>query len=62
MTEQKSTESAPERSTRISLRAYERAQQRGFQPGHEWADWFAAEREIEESEGADHTGQSGSAE
>jgi hypothetical protein len=50
------------RHVRLSRHAYEKAQQRGFQPGHEWADWFAAEREMEESEGADHTSQSGSVE
>jgi hypothetical protein len=31
----------------IARRAYELAQARGFQPGHEVEDWLQAEREIE---------------
>jgi hypothetical protein len=31
---------------RISQVAYYKAQQRGFAPGHDWEDWFAAEREV----------------
>jgi len=31
---------------RISKIAYFKAQQRGFAPGHDWEDWFAAEREV----------------
>jgi len=34
---------------RISQLAYYKAQERGFAPGHEWEDWFAAEREVTES-------------
>jgi len=31
---------------RIAERAYYRAQQRGFSPGYELDDWFAAEAEV----------------
>jgi hypothetical protein len=31
----------------ISQVAYFKAAQRGFAPGYEWEDWFAAEREID---------------
>jgi hypothetical protein len=37
----------PEVAERISRRAYEIAQQRGFEPGHELEDWLQAERELE---------------
>jgi Protein of unknown function (DUF2934) len=30
----------------IAQRAYAKAQQRGFAPGHESDDWFAAEHEL----------------
>lgn len=30
----------------IARAAYFRAQHRGFAPGNEWNDWFAAEREV----------------
>ena len=30
----------------IAEEAYYRAQQRGFQPGHELEDWIAAEKEV----------------
>jgi hypothetical protein len=33
------------REERIRIAAYYRALKRGFAPGHEWADWFAAEEE-----------------
>ena len=35
-----------DRQMRISKVAYYKAQQRGFAPGHDWEDWFAAEREV----------------
>ncbi|MBL8381881.1 MAG: DUF2934 domain-containing protein [Burkholderiales bacterium] len=35
------------RAARIAERAYFRAQQRGFAPGHELDDWLAAEREVD---------------
>lgn len=38
------------RHVRISQAAYYKAQQRGFVPGHDWEDWFAAEREVTESD------------
>ena len=36
----------------IAEAAYYRAQQRNFEPGHELEDWCAAEREIQERQGA----------
>jgi DUF2934 family protein len=30
----------------IAQEAYYRAQQRGFEPGHELEDWIAAEKEV----------------
>lgn len=38
---------SPEVAKRISQRAYELAERRGFEPGHEIEDWLQAEREIE---------------
>lgn len=38
--------SGTDRQMRISKVAYYKAQQRGFAPGHDWEDWFAAEREV----------------
>lgn len=31
---------------RIAVAAYYRAEQRGFEPGHELEDWIAAEKEV----------------
>jgi Protein of unknown function (DUF2934) len=39
---------AERRRTLIAECAYFRAQQRGFAPGHELADWLAAEAEVDE--------------
>ncbi len=36
----------PDFGVLIAERAYFKAQQRGFAPGHELEDWLAAEREI----------------
>jgi hypothetical protein len=36
----------------IAEAAYCRAERRGFEPGHELEDWFAAEHELMEREGA----------
>jgi hypothetical protein len=36
-----------ERHRRIAEAAYRKAEQRGFEPGHELEDWLAAEEEIE---------------
>lgn len=38
-----------DRDARIAELAYQRAEQRGFQPGHALDDWLWAEREIDES-------------
>jgi Protein of unknown function (DUF2934) len=38
---------SPERQTQIAAKAYELAQRRGFEAGHELEDWLQAEREIE---------------
>lgn len=35
-----------ERAAMVAVRAYFKAEQRGFLPGHELDDWLAAEREI----------------
>jgi hypothetical protein len=37
---------AEERREMIATAAYFRAQKRGFEPGHELEDWFAAETEV----------------
>ena len=39
--------SADERRLWIQTAAYFRAEHRGFVPGHEAADWLAAETEVE---------------
>lgn len=36
-----------DRDARIAARAYELAQARNFEPGHELDDWLAAERQID---------------
>ena len=36
---------------RIAVAAYYRAEQRGFEPGHELEDWIAAEKEVRRMEG-----------
>jgi len=38
------------RWARISRRAYELAQQRGFAPGAELSDWLQAEKEIDDAQ------------
>jgi hypothetical protein len=38
---------SPELAERITQRAYQIAERRGFSPGHELDDWLQAEREIE---------------
>jgi hypothetical protein len=35
-----------DRDARIAELAYYKAEQRGFEPGHELEDWYAAEQEI----------------
>ncbi|MCM2310096.1 MAG: DUF2934 domain-containing protein [Steroidobacteraceae bacterium] len=35
-----------EREQMVRMAAYFRAQSRGFEPGHEWEDWLAAEAEV----------------
>lgn len=41
---------APDRWQRISRRAYELAQQRGFAPDAELGDWLQAEKEIDSAD------------
>jgi hypothetical protein len=36
-----------DRYRQISVFAYYKAEQRGFEPGHMWDDWLAAEREVD---------------
>lgn len=38
---------SPPREAQIATAAYYRAERRGFAPGNELADWFAAEREVD---------------
>lgn len=45
------TVSADERGRMVAMAAYYRAEHRGFAPGGELADWFAAEAEIEQQLG-----------
>jgi hypothetical protein len=40
---------AVEREKMIADAAYYRAEQRGFQPGHEMMDWLEAEQEVNNS-------------
>ena len=49
--------SRTDRQVRISQVAYYKAQQRDFAPGHDWEDWFAAEREVAEVDGAGTAGE-----
>lgn len=44
---------AVERHQAIAVRAYFRAQTRGFEPGHELDDWLAAEQETDAMEVSD---------
>jgi hypothetical protein len=39
-----------DRQARIALAAYFIAEKRGFEPGHELDDWFAAEAELAQAE------------
>lgn len=41
---------AEDRREMIATAAYFRAQRRGFEPGHELEDWYAAENEIAEAQ------------
>ncbi len=50
-TASRTTPNAPkasgDREARVRMAAYYRAEQRGFSPGDELADWFAAEAEVD---------------
>lgn len=48
--QQQTPDSPQTRWSRISRRAYELAQQRGFTPGAELSDWLQAEKEIDTAE------------
>ena len=48
--QQQTSDSPQTRWSRISRRAYELAQQRGFTPGAELSDWLQAEKEIDAAE------------
>jgi hypothetical protein len=41
-----SGESANVQYCRTAERAYYKSEARGFEPGHEWDDWLAAEEEV----------------
>jgi hypothetical protein len=45
-TEHESKNHSPQLQEKIAELAYFKAEQRGFQPGHEEEDWLIAEREI----------------
>jgi hypothetical protein len=50
------------REARISEAAFFKAAARGFESGHEWDDWLAAEKEIDaQAKGAVSEGTSGAA-
>jgi len=38
---------SPSREAQIATAAYYRAEQRGFAPGNELADWLSAERQVD---------------
>jgi hypothetical protein len=44
----------PSRQQMIAEAAYYRAEQRGFSPGHEMADWLLAESDVERALGTLH--------
>ncbi len=37
-----------DRYSRVAIAAYYKAQERGFQPGHELDDWLSAEAEVKQ--------------
>ena len=41
----------------IERRAYELYEQRGRETGHDWEDWFQAERELESTSDAGQSGE-----
>ncbi len=45
-TARESSAAKPERRQLIAMRAYFKAEARGFSPGHEVDDWLEAEREL----------------
>jgi Protein of unknown function (DUF2934) len=46
----RSADDPADRHDRIARAAYRRAQERGFEPGHELDDWLEAEHEIDAAE------------
>lgn len=44
------TSRAEDRREMIATAAYFRAERRGFEPGHELEDWYAAEHDIAEAQ------------
>jgi hypothetical protein len=45
--ESKSRSNDEDRDYRIALRAYYKAEARGYEPGHEIQDWLDAEAEVD---------------
>lgn len=45
---EKHSTNSPDTWQQIALRAYSKAEARGFSPGHELDDWLQAERELAE--------------
>lgn len=37
-----------DRTSRVAIAAYFKAEARGFEPGHEMEDWLAAEAEVQQ--------------
>ena len=56
-TRQQLAENQSDVRERIAVLAYQKAEHRGFGPGHEWDDWIEAEREVlgQEKEGEGDT-------
>ncbi|HEY0682247.1 MAG TPA: DUF2934 domain-containing protein [Steroidobacter sp.] len=50
MAEAEAASRAAERREMIAIAAYLRAEKRGFEPGHELEDWYAAEMEVAEAQ------------
>ncbi|MFZ2449460.1 MAG: DUF2934 domain-containing protein [Methylovulum miyakonense] len=44
---QEETVYIPDYDAKVSELAYYKAKNRGFEPGHELEDWFAAEQELQ---------------
>ena len=50
MAEAEAASRVAERHNMIAAAAYFRAEKRGFDPGHELEDWFAAENDVAQAQ------------